>query len=102
MKHLIIKIPIQSMSDIITNSSSELFCVISDSKDLGLIDDFLREIINGEDSDLEPSVYYNVDNSSIEIWVPYSTNTTFYKAGITAILNDKFGKDGYKIEFCLD
>lgn len=104
-------IPIQSISDAITNSSSELFCTIySDEhlndiyqylKDLlgyGYYDDSVRVSLRNKDEDED--YYKDYPNNWIEIDVPYgySDVTSILQVGLKAILENKF-KDGYKIVF---
>lgn len=115
-------INIQSFSDIITNSSSEIFCTINtDDKN---VEEFIYDIIsnvitpNG-DSELEPSLtlfkknneekewyteeeWDKLPESQIQIHLPYSSNNSweFYKAGLKAILDvNNISKEDYKIEF---
>lgn len=91
---------IQSLSDIITNSSSEVFCSIdsNDPKIKEQIFGLMKNLFPGSDSDMEPTV--NIYNEAIEVWLPYDTTLfTFYKAGIEAILNERFGKGNYTIDY---
>lgn len=106
MKGFKIKIQIQSISDIITNSSSEVFCMINsrDEEIKKRIYEYLKnDLFPGKYSDEEPTVDYwdDEDNDEIQIWLPYDhcSSLTFYKAGIEAILNEKFGKNNYTIEY---
>lgn len=81
-------IKIQSFSDIITNSSSELFCQIT-GDNLNTINEFLSEIIKGTDSEFDPTIYYNGDYINIDIPYGYSKIAVeFMKAGLKAILSD--------------
>ncbi len=114
MQYLTVSIPVQSISDIITNSSSELFCIIG-SDDLYPIYELLETLFEGDDPEIEPSIYWINSNDEseigyfgdikpcprIEIWIPYNCCdlTTFFEAGITALLNQKFGSNTYTIEF---
>lgn len=65
MKYLI---SIQSISDLITNSSSETFCRIGSKTQLQPIYDFLKDIFRGTDYEMEPVIdlRYSVD----EDWLP--------------------------------
>lgn len=91
-----LRINIQSFSDVITNSSSEIFCTIT-GNDLKAIYDLLKPILPGRDSDLEPTLH--MEENAITLWLPYGDSPTeFYKAGLEAIL-DKYFKDNYKIEY---
>ena len=113
-------IPIQSISDIITNSSSEVFCTITADKDtLEQINDILSRVITDYDySEDDPvlSFYTKEDKIEegwydeedlakmpdqwIEIHMPYSMSgcESFYKAGIKALLDVNNIKD-YKIVY---
>lgn len=83
-------IPIQSFSDVITNSSSEIFCTISGA-DLDAIYELLKPLFPAGYgySDMEPTLYKEDDSVA---------PTEFYKAGLEAIL-DKYFKDNYTIEY---
>ncbi len=104
---------IQSISDLITNSSSELFCRIEGNdieKIYKLLDPIfgwyqeyevdpvieLREKENIDEEYLDD--YKDYPDKWIEIDMPYRLDNqlTFYKAGFKAIL-DKFFKNQYKI-----
>lgn len=106
-------IPVQSMSDVITNSSSELFCTIFSDKHLDDIYEFFRDIIGVGYSDESLSVhiehkdeYYDEEcykdypDNWIEIHMPYDycNVSNILQVGLKAILENKF-KDGYKIVF---
>lgn len=91
-----VDIKIQSISDIITNSSSEVFCKIT-GNNLGEIWDILQPLFPGTDSELEPVLRYYEDNEwddgvpeHIILELPYSPESVseFYKAGLEAILNN--------------
>lgn len=122
-----INFKIQSYSDIITNSSSELFAVIRDSDKLSEINNMLTDIfgwnqeyevticneylsrpstedINGWDwvsalktDNKKPEDY---PEEWIEIEMPYSLSDykTFYKTGLEALLKEKFGNN-FTIEY---
>ena len=122
-----IKIPIQSYSNIITNSSSELFAVIKDSSQLNEIYDMLNDLF-GWRQEIEqdvcvdkykcPSIEDECSNPCysglrnyiekcneypdewIEIEMPYRLEDfkTFYKTGLEAMLKEKFG-DNFTIEY---
>lgn len=112
-----IKLNIQSISDIITNSSSELFAVIKSSDQLKPIYDILYDIFGWEDNDecymtidqygvydqLDDDIYDSSKDESdprVELTIPYRLNKyrTYYKAGLEALLKEKFG-DNFTIEF---
>lgn len=117
-KHSIAKIgiPIQSVSDLITNSSSEVFCRISSEDYLSEIWDLLAPIFTSDDSELAPEIveryledekeYLSVEEIKslpyrwIEVEFPYcmSEAKEFYKAGLEAILSKNFGED-YEITY---
>lgn len=117
-KHSIAKIgiPIQSVSDLITNSSSEVFCRICSDDNFDAIWDLLRPLFNNADPELYPRIvdryleqekdYLTVEEIKalpykwIEVELPYSMSEAkeFYKAGLEAILIKNFG-EGYKIVY---
>lgn len=109
-------IPIQSLSDVVTNSSSELFCTIFSDSQIEDIYNLFEDIFGyNQDSDLGPVVYLcrksddtyyleddrydSFPDSWVEIHTPYEAvdHTTFYTAGVQAILKEHFSD--YKIEF---
>lgn len=93
---VLLRINIQSFSDVITNSSSEIFCTIT-GDDLKAIYDLLKPILPGRDLDLEPTLH--IEDNIITLWLPYGEYAVeFYKEGLEAIL-DKYFKDNYKIEY---
>lgn len=112
------RIPIQSISDIITNSSSEVFCRI-ESENYQQIHELFSNIFRSDgyySSEDNPTVYIRdledeKDYLSVEAiktrpehWVeidlPYSLSEqeVFYRAGIEALLNQSFPGD-YKITY---
>lgn len=95
---VLLKINIQSFSDVITNSSSEIFCTITGS-DLGSIYELLKPLFPSVygNSDMEPVLY--MEGNVVTLWVPYDeVPTEFFKVGLEAIL-DKHFKDNYIIEY---
>ena len=92
-------IKIQSISDIITNSSSEVFCTIT-GKDVEAIYQLLSPFFPGEDSEMEPTLSLEEDNS-VSIWMPYGFDgvTTFYRAGLKAFLDQAIGENNYNIDY---
>lgn len=93
---VLLRINIQSFSDVITNSSSEIFCTIS-GDDLVGIYELLEPLLPGYDSEMEPTLH--MEENAITLWLPYGDSPTeFYKAGLEAIL-DKHFKDNYTIEY---
>ena len=94
-----IKIKIQSISDIITNSSSEVFCTIK-GLDLNAIHEVLKPLFPNDDSEMGPTINYwregEWDDDSeafITIDMPYGLEgvSEFYKKGLEAILDKYFG-----------
>lgn len=91
-----VDIKIQSISDIITNSSSEVFCKIT-GDNIDKIWGILQPLFPGTDSELEPVLRYYEDNEwdegvpeLIVLDFPYGLESVseFYKAGLEAILKD--------------
>ena len=117
MNHIIVSI--QSFGDIITNSSSEIFCTITGDADvLDFIADLLSHVFdNYGDREIDPLFEYkikedmysegytkeelnNVPDRYIEITLPYGCNEKFYRAGLLAILGESENIKGkYKIDF---
>lgn len=109
-------IKVQSVSDIITNSSSEVFCRIESDNSLELIKEILRPLFApGDWDDCSPFLTeVDLDDEEYEEWcedwetriprkwieinMPYglSNATEFYKAGLEAILSDRV-PDDYRI-----
>lgn len=100
-------INIQSLSDLITNSSSETFCKItSDDQTIFLIENLLSPLFGDEyeydvvlrmryKEDVDPKWYNDYDSFPeqwLEIEMPYglSEQEAFYKAGLEAILEQSF------------
>lgn len=101
---MIIKIPIQSFGDIITNSSSETFCTITSDEKLDDIFKALTAIIGSDGYSKDNiCVYKEIDEETnkeyIRIDVPYDAfnYSDLIGVGIEAILNKKF-KDKYKLQ----
>jgi hypothetical protein len=94
-----IKINIQTVSDIITNSSSEVFCTIK-GQDIKAIKDIIIPLFPNTDSEMGPVAYLNEEYSCIVIEIPYGLDgvTNFYKEGLEAIL-DKYLGGRYNIEY---
>lgn len=101
-----IKVKIQSVSDIITNSSSEVFCTIT-GKDTKSIYEILSPLFKG-DPELAPYLDYWEENEydkgapeMIHLNIPYSCSevSEFYKAGIEALLTKYFGEGNYEIDY---
>lgn len=88
-KGVLLSINIQSFSDVVTNSSSEIFCTIT-GNDLDSIYELLKPLFPSSYgySDMEPTLDMEDGEQPVD----------FYKAGLEAIL-DKHFKDNYKIEY---
>lgn len=100
-------IKIQSISDIITNSSSEVFCTIT-GKDIEAIADLLGPLFSDGDPELCPFMdFWNEGEwnkgspAQIQISIPYGYERVedFYKVGIEALLDKHFGEGNYTIEY---
>lgn len=95
---ILLSINIQSFSDVITNSSSEIFCTIT-GDNLDAIYQLLKPLFPSVCgySDMEPTLH--MEGNVVTLWIPYGeAPTEFYKAGLEAIL-DKHFKDNYIIEY---
>lgn len=118
--HLIIPINIQSFSDVITNSSSEIFCAISGDKDTILFINNLLFNLFGEEGYDEDTPSYNLlcksdlnkddfnekqwrelPEYSIQINLPYDlwSCEAFFKEGLKALLESSEVKGKYKLDF---
>lgn len=93
------KFNIQSISDIITNSSSEIFCTITSNYADEIRDIFDKLFNYNDDPEMCPAVDIDEDGD-VTIELPYDTSSVqeFFKAGIEAILNTKF-KNKYSISY---
>lgn len=95
-RDVLLRINIQSFSDVITNSSSEIFCTITGNNLVGIYE-LLKPLLPGYDSEMEPTLH--MEENAVTLWLPYGEYAVeFYKAGLEAIL-DKYFKDNYKIEY---
>lgn len=101
IKNMKIKIKIQSINDIITNSSSEVICRIDSNNEeiKKSIYELLSDLLPGDDSEIDPTVGIWDDKIVIDVPVDQWNNISFYRVGIEAILNEKFGKENYTIEY---
>ncbi len=101
MKNMKIKIKIQSINDIITNSSSEVICRIdsNDDKIKESIYELLSGLLPGDDSERDATVSIWDDKIVIDVPIDQWSSIAFYRAGIDAILSEKFGKENYIIEY---
>lgn len=91
---------IQSISDIITNSSSEVFCTITSAEWLNEIYEVLSTVIKTDEFYSEDYVGICNDEDCIQITMPYHfyESSEFYKAGIEAVLDKRFGNE-YEIKY---
>ncbi len=98
---------LQSISDVITNSSSELFCTIFSDEHIDEIGELLFSLFGFEnDAEIYPrvSVLHKDEESEwrddlegypdtwVELELPYSLSElgTFFKAGLDAVLREHF------------
>lgn len=91
---------IQSFSDVITNSSSELFCTITSKNHIEEIFDVLYRLTGyNMDSEIGPCVYRE-DGNSISVHLPYNISdvSDLFRAGLEVVLNKRF-KDDYEINY---
>lgn len=102
-----IVVKVQSISDIITNSSSEVFCTIT-GKDIEAIAELLKPLFSEHDPDLYPCMdFYDEDEwdeghpGLIQISLPYGYDgiTEFYRSGLEAILDQTIGENNYDIDY---
>ena len=98
MKQLLI--PIQSFSNIITNSSSEIFCIIKGDKETILfINNLLFNLLGKNVYDEEQ--WEKLPEYSIQISLPYNLWRchTFFEEGLKALLENSEVKNKYKLDF---
>ena len=98
-----IDIKVQSFGDVITNSSSEVFCTITSNR-LEEIVAILEPLFPNRDVEMGPVMYiYDTDegDKSISINVPYDMYgyEEFYRKGLTAILDQYLGAGNYTITY---
>lgn len=108
-KMLVIKIPLQSVSDIITNSSSELFCTVKGGKQtLEMIAKVLKGLIDECNTHITfQDIYYCEMNGNVSVepyvewWIGHGLeiNKEFLRKSVKAWLDDKIGEHNYEIEF---
>jgi hypothetical protein len=97
MKKLKIKITFHSMVDVITNSSSEIFCQIKSKEFLEEIALYLTEILGRE---IEYCDDCDEDDNSIDFWIEYGDYdylTDDFSKLLNIVLSEKFGKENYTI-----
>ena len=98
---------VQSASDVITNSSSSVFCRIESEKNLDTIYEMLKPLFKGsyyDECDLGISFIEDEESNNfyIDITIPYGTGDsvyTFIQAGLEKILGDI---DDVKINYNVD
>lgn len=97
--NMIVNIKIQSISDIITNSSSEVFCTIT-GLDIEAIKEIITPLFPNQDSEMGPTAWYDEEDKCIQIDIPYGVEglSEFFKAGLEAVL-DKYLGGHYHIEY---
>lgn len=104
---LIIVIKLQSFGDVITNSSSEVFCRIYSDR-LNEIVEILNPLFPNKDSEMGPVLhvyeegYWDEDSTPcISIDFPYGIKgyEAFYRKGLTAILDQFLGSKNYTITY---
>lgn len=104
---LTIVINIQTLGDVITNSSSEVFCWITSNR-LNEIVEILKPLFPNTDSEMGPTLnvyeegYWDEDSTPcISIDFPYGMEgyEEFYRRGLKAILDQYFGSENYSIKY---
>lgn len=107
-----VDIKIQSISDIITNSSSEVFCRIQSDK-LNEIFEILKPLFPNTDPEMGPYIHLEdyedyEDEEYYEDLIPcitinfpssFTGYEEFYIKGLTAILDQFFGSKNYSIKY---
>lgn len=98
-----IVIKVQSFGDVITNSSSEVFCTITSNR-LEEIVAILEPLFPNRDVEMGPVMHiYDTDEGDkcISINVPYDMYgyEEFYRKGLTAILDQYLGAGNYTITY---
>ena len=98
-----VDIKVQSFGDVITNSSSEVFCTIASNR-LEEIVAILEPLFPNKDVEMGPVMHiYDTDegDSCISINVPYDMYgyEEFYRKGLTAILDQYLGAENYTITY---
>ena len=103
---VIIDIKVQSINNLITNSSSEVFCTIT-GQDIQAIYEILKPLFTEWDPELYPYISLYEENEwndgspaliSIHLPYGYSGVEEFYKEGLPAIL-DKYLGGHYTIKY---
>lgn len=92
---------VQSISSVITNSSSEVFCQIT-GEDLDAINEVLSPIFQGVDDEFEPVMFYNEEEHYINIDIPYGMSKVsqiFMKAGLETVLSEYKCNIDFDVEY---
>ena len=92
-------IKIQSVSDIITNSSSEIFCTIT-SPDIDIIKELIFPLFPNKDNEIGPTASFDYETNCIEITIPYGIEgfEEFLRFSLEAYL-DKYLGGHYNITY---
>ena len=92
------KLHIQSISDITTNSSSEVFLEITSGEQsaLNTIFDLLKNYFPEDDADLYPVV--NMESHTVYLFLPYGIDSWEFFEG--AILENKLDKNTFELIRC--
>lgn len=102
-----VDIKIQSISDIITNSSSEVFCQIYSDR-LNDMFEILKPLFPNKDSEIGPTIRlekeeYEDEDSTPRITINFPSSFTgyeeIYSEGLIAILDKYFGNENYSIRY---
>ena len=105
-----IDIKIQSISDIITNSSSEIFCCIQSDK-LNEVFEILKPLFPNIDPEMGPVIYsekeydddYENEDSKPYIIINFPSYFTgyeeIYSEGLISILDKYIGNENYSIQY---
>lgn len=105
MKNIIVKIYPHSVIDVITNSSTEIFCRITSDEFLNEIQKSLSKILN-RDVKIYPMYSYDeegneyADKECIEFAIEYGDNDNLTEDFVNLIefyLNQTIGENNYKI-----
>ena len=91
---------ILSISDLITNSSSEVFCIITPEAK-SMVEDIFEVFNNifgyNQEYEVTPVVSRNSDCVSIDLPYDLSQYAEFFRAGVEKIMDDYF--TNFKIEY---
>lgn len=100
MESLKLRLNIQSISDIITNSSSEIFCRIESKEHINEIKEFLNNI--GVHANIEEDYYEPGEEKQgvIDFWIEWGdheTATDAFVAVLRKLLSDYFPEGSFEI-----